>query len=567
MRGIKSLRARLVFLLSFTLLPIGTIALVNAYFGYQHYRSQIATGAVAAGEDALRREEATIGRAETLLTVLKAMPLDDAGGVEQCRGTLVELLHTFPDFMNIVLFDREGRPLCSGIEGEGGLPAPFPNWFADALRGRPFSVSMAETAPGEEPAVVATMPMTNEANDVVGVLAATIRATTLEHAMRNVVLPEGGAMVVLDRYGRTLARRSNQTSADTWLPPDPLGTEEDARTSGVFDAKGRDGIERRYVLMPLAGDVFAVFGIPISTIGDAAHFLLYSNAASALLMWLAALVTAALGVSRLVTRPLRRIRRSIVAYSDGDVHARIRDIDDLPGEVQSLADTFNRMADAILARDEALRESVAQQKALTREVHHRVRNNLQIVNSLMSLQRGRAETASETAIFAEVQRRVTALGLVHGAIYQGDDLRSVKLSILLTDLCAATEQSLREAGSEPILVVQADDLDASADIAVPLAFLVTEVIGEVVFRRDGQPMLEGMRIILRRAGTGAILIVEGDQLLFPELSEDGAKRNGLSLLSGLVRQLGGTQTIDPDRTRITISIPNLEGAGRRPGAP
>lgn len=509
----------------------------------------------------MRREEATIGEAETLLTTLAAMPLARTGGTEQCRTTLIDLLHTFPNFTNIVFFDRDGRPVCSGIESRDGLPAPFPNWFADALRGRPFSVSMAETASDEEPSVIATMPMTNEANDVVGVLTVAIRAARLEHAMRDVVLPEGGAIVLLDRYGRTLARRSNQTSGDTWLPPNPLGTEAGTRSSGVFDATGRDGVERRYVLMPLAGDAFAVFGIPVATIGDAAHFLLYSNAASALLMWLAALVTAALGVSRLVTRPLRRIRRGIIAYTDGDVHARIRDIDDLPGEVQSLADTFNRMADAILTRDEALRDAVAQQKALTREVHHRVRNNLQIVNSLMSLQKGRAETPLETAIFSEVQRRVTALGLVHGAIYQGDDLRSVKLAPLLTELCAATEQSLREAGREPILVVQAEDLSASADIAVPLAFLVTEVIGEAVFHRDDHPPLDEMRIILRRADKGAALIVEGEQPLFPELSENRATRNGLNLLSGLVRQLGGMQTIDPDRTRITVSIPNLDGAG------
>ncbi len=561
-RGIKSLGARLLFLLSFTLLPIGAIALVNAYFGYQHYRSQIATGAVAAGEDALRREETIIGRAETLLISLEAMPLAEPGGMVKCRGTLVQLLHAFPEFTNIAIFDRNGGSLCSAAENQDSVRAPFPNWFSEAAKGRAFSISMSATAQGEEPSVVAAMPLTNGTNDVVGILTVTIRSTTLEHAMRDVDLPEGGAMVVLDRFGRTIARRSNQAMADTWLPPDPLGTEKNIRMSGVFDATGQDGIERRYALMPLAGDVFALFGVPVATIGDAAHFLLYSNAASALFMWLAALITAALGVSRLVTRPLRRIRQSILAYSEGDAHARIRDIDDLPGEVQSLAETFNRMADAIVARDEALLDAVAQQKALTREVHHRVRNNLQIVNSLMSLQRGRAETTSEIAIFSEVQRRVTALGLVHGALYQGDDLRSVRLSTLLRDLCAATEQSLREMGDQPLLIVQADELSASADIAVPLAFLVTEIIGELIYRRDGQPPVGEIRIILRKADRGAVLIVEGDQALFPETAEDGAKRNGLSLLSGLVRQLGGMQEIDPARTRIVVSIPNLNAAGR-----
>lgn len=276
-------------------------------------------------------------------------------------------------------------------------------------------------------------------------------------------------------------------------------------------------------------------------------------------MWLAAALAAGWGAGRLVTRPLRRIRRAIIAFSDGDERARIRHIAELPEEIRLLADSFNRMADALAARDAALMKAVARQKALTREVHHRVHNNLQIVNSLMNLQSRKAATLAESAIFAEVQRRVTALGLVHGAIYRSDDLNAIKLDLLLNDLCASTEQSLRDAGTPASIFVAADRLIASANLAVPLAFLITEIIGETVFHRDGSPTATEIRVALRGNGSGAALTIEATR---PLLSEPPDAGGGLGLIEGLVRQLGGRYAISPDRNRISVSIPNLGAPGR-----
>lgn len=287
--------------------------------------------------------------------------------------------------------------------------------------------------------------------------------------------------------------------------------------------------------------------------------LLFGNAALALLMWFAAPLAARWGIGRLITRPLRRIRRGILAFSEGDERTRIRHISEFPEEIRSLAESFNRMADAIAARDAALMKAVARQKALTREVHHRVCNNLQIVNSLMSLQSRRARTAAETAIFAEVQRRVTALGLVHSAIYQGDDLSSIKLDLLLNELCASTARSLSDVETPASIRVTADRLMASADLAVPLAFLITEIIGEAVFHRDGSPTASDIRIALRGDGANALLTVEASGPLLLEPSEAGGN---LGLIERLTRQLGGTHTLSPDRRQIAVAIPNVDSAER-----
>jgi two-component sensor histidine kinase len=561
---VKSLRAKLIFLLSFTLLPIGAIALTNAYFGYQHYGNQIAAGALAAGEEALRRDEAIVDRARDLAGALAAMSLGKPDSAEQCRQTLVRLLSIYDEFSNIQIFDRHGFVACAAMDSTNAQPPEHQAWFTEALAGRPFTVNILQGGgAGGEPAIIGAMPLSGEgSSEITGVLAITIRTASLEQALRDVELPAGGGMIVLDRNGQPIVQRSNQTETDDWLPPRPIASRHGGGNLGVFDTKGRDGIERRYVLVPLSGDLLALFGVPIDLLDNAAHFLLYSNAASAVFMWLAALLTTALAVNRLVARPLRRIRRRMTEYSQAKGDVRISDIEGLPGEVQSLAETFNQMADTIANRDEELRQSVERQKALTREIHHRVRNNLQIVNSLMNLQSWRATTAAELAIFSEVQRRVTALGLVHGALYQGDDMHSVELGMLLKDLCVMTEQSLAEAERPPIIAVEADPLNASADIAVPLAFLVTEIVGEAALRRNGDPRANEIRIRLEKSGSGAILTVESDVPLFGDTEEPAAKRHGLNLLSGLVRQLGGSQQVSADQTTVSVSIPNLTASAR-----
>ncbi len=552
---LKSLRIRLLSLLSFILFPVAVIALANAYIGYEHYRTQLAASIIGQGEDVLGREEVIINRARNLLGAIAAMPPANA---QQCNAEFRKLLLQYSDFSNIALLGTDGSVRCSGAENQGVIgELPFPRWFRDALKGRPFSVgTSAPSNTGTEPSLLAAAPLTDAAARVVGVLVVAIRLSAIEQVIRNFNLPQDAALIMLDRDGRALSQKINQTSAETWLPADFLNTAPDATRSGVFDAFGNDGIERRYVYLPLAGEIFAVFGMPLSSIGDPAYFLLFSNVGSVLLMWLTALITTALAVGYFVTRPLHRIRRGMAAYTTGDVRARIIDTEGLPAEIRQLASTFNNMADTIAARDEALRDAVAHQKALTREVHHRVRNNLQIINSLMNLQSWRAETPSEVATFSEVQRRVMALGIVHSAIYQGDDMRSVRLKALLSDLCAATEQAMADVEPIPLLETDSDELTASADVAAPLAFLLTEIIGEATARRNSTPRPSHIRIQLRKNGQGGILTVEADTPLFEaRQGQAHPPHRSLNLLAGLVRQLGGRQHINDTGTAIQVTIP------------
>ena len=202
-----------------------------------------------------------------------------------------------------------------------------------------------------------------------------------------------------------------------------------------------------------------------------------------LVMWLVALGTGWLLANRLVVGPLTGMRREVERYAAGDVTVRLAGRDFASQEMTELSRTFDRMADAIDRHDTALRAALDEQKRLTREVHHRVKNNLQIVASLLSIQSRETSSAEVARAYGTVQARVNALALVHRWMYDGDPNdasagRGVDLKALVCDLCASLERHL--ATIEGIVVQIRCEIDrgtVSQDHAVPVAFLITELAG------------------------------------------------------------------------------------------
>ncbi len=196
-----------------------------------------------------------------------------------------------------------------------------------------------------------------------------------------------------------------------------------------------------------------------------------------LMMWLAALLIGWLVADRLLVKPLTRMRAAVERYTAGETTIRIGRTDYLSAEMTALAVAFDRLANDSASHDAAMRNALDEQKRLTREVHHRVKNNLQIVASLLSLQ-ARETTSSEVGrAYSAIQARVGALALVHRWMYDGDAAHGVDLRALATDLSAALEQNIASVeGITPRIKVNVELVVVAQDTAVPIAFLITELV-------------------------------------------------------------------------------------------
>ena len=272
-----------------------------------------------------------------------------------------------------------------------------------------------------------------------------------------------------------------------------------------------------------------------------------------ILMWAAAAGIAWFVVDRLLIRPLRRLRTSVAAYTPGEV-IDTGDLRALPAqEIRELGETFRAISRTVALHEAGLAEGLVRQTKLTREVHHRVKNNLQVIASLINFHARGAGSIEAVEAYASIQRRVDALAVVHRNHFadveenRGLDLRAV-VGELATGLRAGAQERRPGIGltldMEPLLVTQ--------DVAVAVAFLITEI---VELAMGCEP---GAQIRISLAGVpdedrGVLRVVSRALVDTDTLQELVQARYG-RVMEGLSRQLRSKLHHDPLAGAYEIAI-------------
>ncbi|SFP34508.1 sensor histidine kinase [Sphingomonas rubra] len=271
-----------------------------------------------------------------------------------------------------------------------------------------------------------------------------------------------------------------------------------------------------------------------------------------LLMWAAAAGIAWLVVDRLLLRPLRRLRAGVAAYTPGTV------IDPrgwmLPTqEISDLADTFRTLSRTVADHEEGLEEGLRRQTKLTREVHHRVKNNLQVISSLINFHARGARSADATAAYASIQRRVDALAVVHRHHFaELEEHRGLNLRTLIGELASNLRATASEQQHMIGLTLDVDPFLVNQDVAVAVAFLVTEAI-ELAAGCDPAAQI---RVSVKPADTDtrAVLRVVSRALVDGDTLRDLAGTRYGRVMEGLSRQLRSKLHHDPLTGAYEIAV-------------
>ena len=267
------------------------------------------------------------------------------------------------------------------------------------------------------------------------------------------------------------------------------------------------------------------------------------------LMWIAAALITWLLVSRLLIRPLKRLQRAVIHYEPG----RALDLPSNLGpseEIQELRDAFARAVARVEASDAEMTTALEGQRRLVREVHHRVKNNLQVVASLLNIH-GRSATAPEArSAYAGISRRVGALSIVHRNHFaEMEENRGIALRPLLTELAAELRAGAPDAARSLRIDLELDSVNTTQDVAVAVAFLVTEM---VEFAMLNCPT-DSIEISLRRTSELTARLILGSPVLVPD--EDGApeKVQFERIIGGLAKQL--RSTLERKLGRYSVDLP------------
>lgn len=198
----------------------------------------------------------------------------------------------------------------------------------------------------------------------------------------------------------------------------------------------------------------------------------------------------------------------------------------------------------ITTRKATLRQverSLSEKEVLLREIHHRVKNNLQVIASLVGLQAFHTNEAAAKELLQEVRGRVRAIALLHDKLYRSPDLASIPAADYLHELCLAVQgaQSLRK----PVeIVVQAPEVFLHIDEAVPCGLIVNEAVTNAFKHafRDDRPDCRVEVRMARTDGQTELRISDTGPGIGASTDAKNPQTLGLTLIHTLARQLRGT---------------------------
>jgi len=270
------------------------------------------------------------------------------------------------------------------------------------------------------------------------------------------------------------------------------------------------------------------------------------------LMWFAATLLSWLLVRRLLLVPLASLQRAVSEYQPDGEGLNLPTRLGVASEIRDLCEAFERAVGRIEGAEQEALDALDGQRRLVREVHHRVKNNLQVVASLLSIH-GRSATKAEAKdAYSAIGRRVDALSVVHRHHYaELEENRGIALRPLLTELAADLRSSAPVEARGLRIELDLDAPSTTQDVAVAAAFLVTEIVEFAMLRHPG----DTIEISLRREDELTATLTISSSVLIPEGDpDDVAKQQFERIVEGLARQLRSPLERKLGRYAVTLPV-------------
>ncbi len=534
--GLDRLDVRLVALLGLALLPIGLIAMVQTY---------------RVISEADRNAEAALTGATLSAATTEREGILRVRGAAQIAAKMVPLLLTERENCSERLSDfvtgHDGVTFAGYISPEGIVECGSDGAGADVSETQIFRAYLKDPAPvidavigkiSNRSVIVVTEPV-QMGGAPAGYVALSVPQQALQLPTEESLGLEPIYSMTFTSDGLVLWAPEEAERIEAELPADRSLKALAGEGPLTVRALAENGRERIYTVAPLVpGEVYALAIWPsdaIRTSGlTAASAILFP-----LLMWLVSIGVAYFAVHRLVVRHIRDLRQRIRAFT---ANRRILEPvygADMPSELREVSETFHQMTEQIV-RDEAEQENSLHEKdVLLKEVHHRVKNNLQLVASMTNMQLRKAQSGETRFVLRRLQDRVLGLATIHRNLYQASVLSRVNSGRLIEELM---DQSLRnsEARERGVEVrTEVEDISLYPDQAVPLSLLVTETITNALKYvgrpAEGPPWIE---MSLKESGEERVTLHVANSCGAP-LSEDAGVSTGLGtqLITAFAMQL------------------------------
>ena len=534
---LRGLAVRVLLFLSLALLPIGLLAVVQTRNISEQSQSSAELSLLAVTERFSAAEQRLLQEAFGTAEALGAIVRQRRNNDEECSAILREYREAAGIYAIVGFVAKNGQMRCSSapdVHDFGGHSTFSEAIAAHTRRAFPMTSENAETGPS----TVVTVPI-HEQEESVGVMAISIPF----HQFSPVDEPQDTlmplTMLSLNQNGDILSTEGDLPTAMGELPADLELAALVGEESRVFYALNQQGRERAYAVVPIVpGTAYALSVWPIDTPFLTADIASRLNAVVPIAMWVASLIVAFLALDRLAIKHIRKLGRQMRRFALNRTMPRVTLAPSVPTELVEMESAFLDMAESIL-RDEAMQEDNLRQKnILLKEVHHRVKNNLQLISSIMNMQIRQASNAESKFALQRLQERLLSLALVHENLYKDDYLTRVEASTLLREIVDQLLTVGLAAGTNVEVKQHYDQISLDPDDAAPLTLLTAEAVTNAL-KYVAQPVSDGAFINIRLtqdAPERATLSIENTVGSHPEASSTGL---GARLITAFARQLNG----------------------------
>jgi two-component sensor histidine kinase len=431
------------------------------------------------------------------------------------------------EWFNVIVMDETSHLYNYDLEkrGESLIQTVQPDLTRKVLDTGRYDISpvlISDRYP--EPFVVIRVPIVHPGvSKITHVLAVVVRAWTFSLAIKSVYTPEHWRVSVLDQNGAIVGRSAAPSSADPFI-----GKLTPARTvvpdSGLVLVEPTIDNSSLYAVRTMSKlypGWSAALGVPRDEVDDAIYGIIYT-------------LTAA-GVSTIAIACL-------LCFVLVRAYARQQ-------------------------TTSALEDSLREKETLLREVHHRVKNNMQGTVGILLFERSRITDPYAKERLRVISDRISIQGRVHQHLYEQGDLHRIEIGTFLAELCRGIMTSFCQDPCEIALTVETDALYCDIDVAMPLGLITNELMTNAVKHGfKGRDSGEIMVTLKRRDGAVVLTVSDsGSGCLNAEgLTETTTQSDGIgtTLIKELVRQIEGEfiliQDITGTTARVRISLDGFQ---------
>ncbi|MGZ4892343.1 MAG: sensor histidine kinase, partial [Halobacteriota archaeon] len=214
---------------------------------------------------------------------------------------------------------------------------------------------------------------------------------------------------------------------------------------------------------------------------------------------------------------------------------------------------------AKLQADEIIRAALKERETLLKEIHHRVKNNMQVVSSLLSLQASKATEPETIEMLNESQRRIRSMALIHEKLYRSGSLAEINFADYVGSLIDELLQMYNVAEGVITLTADSENVQLGVDAAIPCALIINELVSNSLKHAFPDGRTGEVTVAIHRInGTYELTITDNGVGPPPDFDFRTTDSLGLQLVTGLVNQIDGTITLD--RTKGTTFIITFKSA-------